>query len=123
MVILLSTAAGAGSSRACRRPRTTRRAGCPAAAPPGAFGISACVALVGGAFLFHLLHPFDRALVGAREDGFNRAQLGAKLQLSPREVAQVELADLAQPELRPDARRRLGNDRVHQRGHDAQRFG
>ena len=36
-----------------------------------------------GAFLFHLLHPFDHALVGAREYGFHLAQLRADLQLSP----------------------------------------
>ena len=75
------------------------------------------------AFLLHLLHPFDRALVGPRKHRFNRSQLGVQGQLAPCQVAEVQLGDVAQSQLLPDARRRLRNHRMHQRSDNAQRFG
>ena len=72
---------------------------------------------------FHLLHPFNCALVGAREYGFNIAQLRSQLELSPLQLRERKLANVTQSKLRPDPRSRVGNHRMCQCGHDAQRFG
>ena len=75
------------------------------------------------ALLFHLLHPFDRALVGAREHRLRPCRAWCPSAVVPTSSSRrSDFADIAQPELLPDPRRRFRNDRVHQRSHDAQRF-
>ncbi len=67
------------------------------------------------------LHPFDHALVGAREDRLDFAELGANLQLPPLQLRQREAALMsAQPQLPPDAFGRFRNNGMRQRGHDAE---
>ena len=85
----------------------------------GSLGLAPC-----GSLLFHLLHPFDHALVGAWEDRFHLAELGSNLQLTPRQFRQPAICcDVPQPELPPDFVRRLGDNGMRQRGDDSQRLG
>ena len=72
---------------------------------------------------FHLLHPFNRALVGAWKYGFDLAEACAYVELSPAQGIEIEAGDLAESELREDGRSRVGDDRVSQYGDDAQRLG
>ena len=72
---------------------------------------------------FKLLHFFDYALVGTRENRFDLADLGADLQVSPLQFVELKLADIAEAKLRPDARRGIRQHRVGERGYDTQGFG
>src|SRR5208283_2522842 len=114
IVIVLSTAAGtdAGGDGAT----TAGVAACPGRVPVPAGGSSGLAVVV--ALLLHLLHPFDGALVSAREYGLDPTEFCPKLQLSPSERTQVELVDFAEAKLAPNARCRIRDDRMHERGHN-----
>src|SRR5690348_15241225 len=73
--------------------------------------------------LFHGLHFFYDTFVGARENRLHFADLRSQLQLAPLQLRQLEIRDLAQSQLRPDARARVRYHRVHQRGHHAEGLG
>ena len=46
----------------------------------------------GSLLIFHLLHPFNRALVGARKNGAHFPKLRSQRQLSPGEVRQSRVS-------------------------------
>ncbi len=71
---------------------------------------------------FDGLHALDQRLVTSRKHRLDRTQLGPELQLSPGELVQPAFLDVSQRKLLPDARTRIRNYRMQQRGHDAQRL-
>src|SRR5690348_14382914 len=73
--------------------------------------------------LFHGLHFFYDTFVRARKNRLDFADLRSQLQLAPLQLRQLEIRDLAQSQLRPDARARVRYHRVRQRGHHPQGLG
>ncbi len=75
-----------------------------------------------GALLFHLLHPFDRALVGARENALRPCPAWCQFAAVPRRGRAGRACRSRPAQLPPDARRRFRNDGMRQRSHNAQRL-
>src|SRR5579863_690354 len=69
--------------------------------------------------LFHLLHPFNGALVGAWKNRVDVAKLRARRQLSPGQFTQIELLYVTESKLCPDLRGSIWNNGIGQHRRNA----